>query len=84
LSDTKIGTVMHYFPKISVGVLNLDHPLKLDHPIHIVGKHTDFSQRVTSMQVNHQDVEEGYPGQEVAIKVTSRVRPGDDVYLASE
>ena len=48
--------------------------------VNIVGKHTDFQQTVTSMQVEHEDVEEGQPGQEVAVKVDDRVRPGDEVF----
>ncbi|MFO7942078.1 MAG: hypothetical protein R6U92_05510 [Bacillota bacterium] len=84
MPDTKIGEVTHHFSKISVAVLDLSHSLHRDESIRIVGKHTDFQQRVTSMQVDHAEVEEGHPGQEIAIKVVCRVRPGDVVYLREE
>ena len=84
MPDTKIGEVTHYFSKISVAVLDLSHPLHRDKTIRIAGKHTDFHQKVTSMQVDHAEVEEGHPGQEIAIKVACRVRPGDVVYLKEE
>lgn len=36
------------------------------------------------MQVNYEDVEEGQPGREVAMKVDGPVRPGDIVYQLEE
>lgn len=84
MSETKIGEITHYFADISVAVLNLSHPLRVGNAIKIVGETTDFQQTVESMQVEHEDVEEVQPGQDVAIKVEDRVREGDDVYLVEE
>ena len=84
MSETKIGEITHYFADISVAVLKLSHPLRVEDTIKIAGETTDFQQTVESMQVEHEDVEEVQPGQDVAIKVEDRVREGDDVYLLAE
>ena len=83
-SEAKVGQVTHYFSRISVAVLDLSNPLRVGDLINIVGDITDFQQAVTSMQVNYEDVEEGKPGQKVAVKVASRVRQGDVIYQSEE
>ncbi len=80
MSEAKVGEVTHYFSRISVAVLDLSESLRVGDSISIVGDITDLQQAVTSMQVNYENVEEGQPGQEVAVKVASRVRPGDEVF----
>ena len=80
----KVGEVTHYFSRISVAVLDLSKPLRVGDSVSIAGEITDLQQTVTSMQVDHEDVEEGQPGREVAMKVDRRVRPGDVVYRLEE
>ncbi len=80
MPEARVGEVTHYFTNISVAVLDLREPLRVGEFIRIVGNQTDFQQTVESMQVEHEDVEEGQPGQEVAVKVDDRVRPGDEVF----
>jgi len=77
-----IGKVTHYFDRISVAVVSLDKALKLGDRVHFQGTHTDFQQEITSMQVEHQAVEKGKKGEEVAIKVDQPVRKGDTVLPA--
>jgi len=80
MPETRVGQVTHYFTNISVAVLDLTEPLRVGDFVRITGNETDFEQTVESMQVEHEDVEEGQPGQSVALKVESRVRPGDEVF----
>ena len=77
---TQIGKVTHFFGKIQVAVLDLSAELKVGDHIHFHGSSTDFSQEVTSMQVEHENIESAGPGDEVAIKVKERVRVGDDIF----
>ncbi len=83
MAGTKVGEVTHFFTDISVAVLNLTEALHEGDTVRIVGNETDFEQTIQSMQVDHEDVKEGKPGQEVAVKVESRVRSGDAVYRAT-
>lgn len=84
MPEAQIGEVTHYFSRISVAVLDLREPLRVGDSIRIAGNTTDFRQTVTSIQVEHEDVSEGQPGQEVAVKVQDRVRTGDVVYVLKE
>jgi putative protease len=76
-----IGKVAHFFSRIGVAVLDLTQTLKVGDSIHIKGHTTDFSQQVSSMQLEHQAVQEGKPGEEVAIKMDQPVRQGDQVFV---
>lgn len=81
MADKKIGTITHFFDKISVGIVKLDEPLKKGSKIRIEAGTTNFEQEVTDMQFDHQDIEDGKKGQEVGIKVDEKVREGDSVFL---
>jgi putative protease len=80
----RIGRVIHFFNKISVVVAKLDSDLKVGDTVHFHGPHTDFTQVVSSMQVEHETVTEGAAGDEVAIKVDEHVRKSDALYHPSE
>jgi selenocysteine-specific translation elongation factor len=82
-SGERIGEVTHFFGKISVAVLNLSKDLKVGDNVHFLGSNTDFQQEIQSMQVEHQDVTEVSAGDDVAVKVTQRVRKGDSVFRLS-
>jgi hypothetical protein len=75
-----IGIVTHYFPKVSAGVVKLKAPLALGDNIRIKGHTTDFTQTVTSMQINHVPIQRAKRGEEIGLLVNSRVRKNDVVY----
>jgi translation elongation factor EF-1alpha len=75
----KIGTVTHYFGKIQVAVLDLSSELKVGDHVHFQGSSTDFTQEVSSMQIEHENIDSAGPGAEVALKVKEKVREGDEV-----
>jgi len=76
MADTKIGKITHYFDKISVGIIKLEAPLKKGDTIKI----GEAEQPIESMQVDHKDIDEGKPGDEVGVKVSQKVREGEEVY----
>jgi hypothetical protein len=81
--EKKIGEVTHFFAGPSAAVLRLSEPLVLGQKIHIVGATTDFTEKLTSMQINHSPVETAKPGDDIAILVKERVREGDEVFLVT-
>jgi hypothetical protein len=83
ISEKEIGRITHYFGKISVGIIKLKKPLKINEAIHIKGASTDFIQIVTSMQVNHKEVPRAAAGAEVGIKVIRKVHYNDKVCIAA-
>jgi acyl-CoA hydrolase len=84
MAARRVGTVTHYFDRIGVAVIELSKPLKVGDWVQFMGRTTEFEQRVTSMQVNHQNIDGGIAGDEVAMKVIEQVRPKDGVFLASK
>jgi len=80
MSGIRIGDVIHFYDRISVAVIQLTGPIRLGDTVHFLGRSTDFQQAVASMQIEHQSIEEADAGQEVAMKVTSQVRPRDKVF----
>ena len=82
--ETKIGQVTHYFNKINVAVLSIKDELKVGDTIHVLGHTTDFTQKVTSMQIEHKNVDSVKPGDDFAMKVIEPVREQDEVYKVAE
>lgn len=80
MSGTQIGQVNHYFDHINVAALTLTEPLRVGDTVHILGHSTDFKQEVTSLQIEHQSVNEAKPGDDVGMKVIQTVHPHDKVF----
>lgn len=77
-----LGKISHYFPLVNAAVVQLKGPLKIGDTIKIEGHTTDFSQIVSSMQINCVPIQNAQKGQEIGILVTSRVRRRDTIYKA--
>lgn len=81
MAEQKIGVVTHYFGKIGVAAVNItDGELRVGDTIHITGHTSDVSQRVESMQIEHDSVDVARPGDNVGMKVNDHVREHDVVY----
>ena len=78
--EQKIGHVIHYFNKIQVAVLYLTEELRTGDSIHILGRTTDFVQKVHSLEVTHKKIEVARPKEEVALKVDEAVRGNDEIF----
>lgn len=77
-----IGQVIHYFDQIGVAVISLSQALKVGDRIRFVGGETDFTQDISSMEVEHKKIDKAKAKQEVGMKVEQKVRPGYRVYKA--
>ncbi|MBU2063028.1 MAG: hypothetical protein KKF93_01395 [Candidatus Omnitrophica bacterium] len=75
-----MGRIVHYFGKISVGIIGLTDTLKVGDTIHIKGHSEDFTQTIESMQIEHAIVNEAKAGDDVGIKVEHQVHVNDVVY----
>ncbi|MFB3894919.1 MAG: translation elongation factor-like protein [bacterium] len=81
MEEVKIGVVTHYFGKAMVAGIDItDGELKVGDTIHIKGHTSDFSQKIESMQIEHQSVPAASKGQSIGIKVADHVREHDAVY----
>lgn len=77
----RIGVITRYFHKIGVAAIMLEDQLNIGSKICIEGATTNFEMTINSMQVDRADIQSGSKGQEIAIKVTDRVREHDVVFL---
>ena len=84
MSEIQIGEVTHYFDRISVAVLGLTDTIRVGDTIRFHGHTTDFTQAVDSLQIEHNNVTEAKPGQDVALKVAQKVHPRDAVFKVTD
>ncbi|MBP7870133.1 MAG: hypothetical protein KA000_01170 [Candidatus Saccharicenans sp.] len=85
MEEVEIGRISHYFSKIQVGVARITGDrLKVGDVVHIKGHSSDFFQKIESMQIEHQPVEEARAGEEVAFKVDMPVRENDLIFKVQE
>jgi len=81
MPEVKVGIITHRFQKIQVAVLKAtDSDLAVGDTIHIVGKHTDHTQPVESLQLEHNKIEKLERGGEAGLRVTGPVHDGDVVF----
>lgn len=78
------GTVVHFFKGPSVAIVRLTGELAVGDRIRIHGHTTDFTEQITSMELDHQKVERANAGDEVAIQVTARAREHDQVLKVTD
>ncbi len=84
MPEEQIGKITHYFGKIDVGIIELTASFKVGDTIRIKGHSTDFTQTVTSMQIEHDDAQEAQAGDSIGIKVDRRVHEHDIVYKVTQ
>ncbi len=83
--EEKIGIVEHFFTNVSVAAVKIiEGELKIGDTIHFVGAHTDFKQKILSMQIDRNPVNTVKKGDAVGIKVQEKVREHDIVYKIPE
>jgi len=84
MPEEEIGKVSDFFAHPVVAGIELTGTLKVGDQIHIKGHTTDLELAVNSMQINNVNVTEAKAGDSVGVKVTERVRSGDQVYKVTD
>ena len=76
-----VGKVTHYFGNLGVAVIELSDTLKVGDEIRIVGGvETDFTQKVNSMEIEHEKMKKAKKGDMIGLKMKEKVREGYKVY----
>ena len=71
----------NYYPKIGVALIRLNHKgVRIGEHLIIEGHTTYNEQDLESMQIEHKNVAKAKKGEDIAIKVSSRVRENDQVF----
>lgn len=84
MADSQIGVITHYYNKLGVAVAELIGTLKVGDVIKIVGHGNEFTQTVTSMQIEHEKLDEAHKDQEIGMKVDKEVKEGDKIYKVTQ
>ncbi len=77
----KIGRVSHYYDKIKVAIVTLDLDLAVGDKIKFVRGGEDlFTQKVDSIQIEHEQKQLAQKGDVVGIKAKKDVKDGAEVF----
>lgn len=83
--DIQVGKITHYYDKIGVAVVEvMNQKLKVGDTVKVSGHDKEYTQEVTSLQIEHQQVNEVGVGESCGIKVDQPVKEGDVLYLVSQ
>ncbi|MBI4632856.1 MAG: translation elongation factor-like protein [Deltaproteobacteria bacterium] len=81
MAEEKIGEVVKFFSKPSVAAVKITAgELKRGDTLKFTGHTTDLTETLDSMEVDNRAVERAAAGDFIGIKVSQRVRPGDEVF----
>ena len=84
MSGKRIGEVIHYYERISVAGIQLSSPLSKGDRVHFLGHGSDFTQEITSIQVEHESIDTAEKGTEVVVRTVKPVKPHIAVFLITE
>ncbi len=79
---TLVGIVRHYFGRPHVAVVRFVNDVPMNTRVHFVGRHTDLTEKIDSMEYDHRSVIVAKSGEEIGVRVATRVHKGDRVYAA--
>ncbi len=79
-----VGKIIHFYPKISVAVIELEDTLKVGDKISVEKGETTFEQVVDSMQIEHKSIEEAKKGESIGLKLKEQTKEGARVFIEME
>lgn len=81
--DKPIGKVVHFYDKLGVAIIDLSSGgLKVGDEVKFKHGEEEFTQKVESLQVEHESVDTVKKGDSFGVKVDKPTKPGTQVYLA--
>lgn len=83
--DIQIGKVTHYYDKLGVAIVTvLNQPLKAGDVVKVSGHDKEFNQKISSLQIEHKQVDKVPVGETAGMKVDQPVKEGDVLYLVTK
>jgi translation elongation factor EF-1alpha len=83
--EEQVGVVAKFFAKPSVAAVKVTAgSIKKGDVLRFSGHTTEFTEEVTSMELNNQPIEEAKPGDFIGLRVKERVRENDIVFKVIE
>ncbi len=80
--DKPIGKVVHFYDKLGVAIVDLQSGgIKIGQEVKFKRGDGEFTQKVESLQVDHESVDSVKKGDSFGLKVDKPTKPGTEVYL---
>ena len=85
MPEEQVAVIVKFFAKPSVAALEVTSGnIKKGDLLRYKGHTTDFTEEITSMEIDNQPVDEAKVGDLIGVKVKERVRENDKVYKVVE
>ena len=85
MPEEQVAVIVKFFAKPSVAALEVTSGnIKNGDLLRYKGHTTDFTEEITSMEIDNQTVDEAKVGDLIGVKVKERVRENDKVYKVVE
>lgn len=84
MSEHRVGQISHYFNEIGVAGIEVTDKIHVGDVIHIAGHTSDFTQKVDSIEIDHEHVDEATPGDSIGVKLVDRARVHDEVFVVDD
>ena len=85
MAEEQVAVIVKFFAKPSVAALEVTNgTIKKGDLLKYKGHTTDFTEEISSMEIDNESVDDVKAGDLVGVKVKERVREGDKVYKVSE
>ena len=82
MAEKQIGSVTHWYDKIGVAVVKLTGKLAKGARVKVKKGEEEFEDTVSSLQIDHKDVDSAKKGDDAAIKLSQKAKEGAGVFLA--
>ncbi len=79
----QVGKIAHYFDKLGVAIVDLTAPLKVGDAVTFSHGQDTFEQTISSIQLDHEDIDRATKGKSVGVKVDHKVKEGTIVSKAA-
>lgn len=80
--DKPIGKVVHFYDKLGVAIIDLSSGgIKVGNEIKFKRGEEEFTQKIESLQVDHESVDSVKKGDSFGVKVDKSTKPGTEVYI---
>ena len=80
--DKPIGKVVHYYDKLGVAIIDLDKGgLKVGMEVKFKKGDEEFTQKIESLQTEHESVDSVKKGDSFGVKVDKPTKVGTQVFL---
>ena len=85
MAEEQVAVIVKFFAKPSVAPLEVTNgTINKGDLLRYKGHTPDFTEEISSMEIDNESVDEVKAGDLVGVKVKERVREGDKVYKVSE